>query len=97
MVLSESHCFHRGECLEGETQGRGKDSKKLVRMMLEALTDAKEFPGGLAVKDSVLSLLWVGFDPWPRNFCTPWVQQSKQTKDAKETDSVYRQGDGGGG
>ena len=28
-----------------------------------------EFPGGLVVKDSTLSLLWLGFDtwPWPRN------------------------------
>ena len=25
-----------------------------------------EFPGGLAVKDSVLSLLWHEFNPWPR-------------------------------
>ena len=28
-----------------------------------------EFPGGLVVKDSALSLLWLGFDPWPENFC----------------------------
>ena len=27
-----------------------------------------EFPGGLAVKDSSLSLLWFRFDPWPGNF-----------------------------
>ena len=27
-----------------------------------------EFPGGLAVKDLVLSLLWLGFDPRPRDF-----------------------------
>ena len=32
-------------------------------------------PGGLVVKDLVLSLLWLGslkwhgFDPWPRNLC----------------------------
>ena len=32
------------------------------------------------VKDPVLplqqlgSLLWCGFDPWPRNFCMPWLQ-----------------------
>ena len=25
-----------------------------------------EFPGGLVVKDSALSLLWIGFNPWPR-------------------------------
>ena len=24
-----------------------------------------EFPGGLVVKDMVLSLLWLGFDFWP--------------------------------
>ena len=28
-----------------------------------------EFPGSLVVKDLVLSLLWLGFDPWSRNFC----------------------------
>ena len=27
-----------------------------------------EFPGGLAVKDPPLSL-WLGFNPWPGNFC----------------------------
>ena len=27
-----------------------------------------EIPGGLVVKDSGLSLLWHGFDPWPWNF-----------------------------
>ena len=28
----------------------------------------REFHGGLAVKDPALSLLWLGFNPWPRNF-----------------------------
>ena len=32
-------------------------------------TYTKESPGGLVVKDPTLSLLWHGFDPWPRNFC----------------------------
>ena len=27
-----------------------------------------EFPGGLAVRDLALSLLWQGFDPWSQNF-----------------------------
>ena len=27
-----------------------------------------EFPGGPSVKDLVLSLLWLGFNPWPGNF-----------------------------
>ena len=26
------------------------------------------------VKDPVLSLLWDGFDPWPRNFRMSWAQ-----------------------
>ena len=30
-----------------------------------------EFPGGMVVKDSALSLLWLGFDPWTGNFCMP--------------------------
>ena len=35
------------------------------------------------VKDLTLSLLWLGllmwleFDPWPRNFCVPWVRKNK--------------------
>ena len=29
------------------------------------------FPGGLAVKDSVLSVLWLGFDLCTRNFHMP--------------------------
>ena len=28
----------------------------------------REFPGGLAIKDLVLPLLSLRFDPWPRNF-----------------------------
>ena len=31
----------------------------------------REFPGGLAVKDSALSLPWLGFDPWSGKFCMP--------------------------
>ena len=27
-----------------------------------------EFPGGLEVKDPILSPLWCGFDPWSGNF-----------------------------
>ena len=35
-------------------------------------------------KDLALSLLWLeslwrcGCDPWPRNFCMPWVQTKKE-------------------
>ena len=43
-----------------------------------------EFPGGLAVKSLVLlllwlrSLLWLGFDPWPGNFCGPRAQPGRK-------------------
>ena len=38
------------------------------------------------VKDPALSLLWhwslpwLGFDPWPENFCMPWVWPQKMGK-----------------
>ena len=38
----------------------------------------EEFPGGLAVKNLALSLLWCGLDPWPGNFHMPWVQQKRR-------------------
>ena len=44
------------------------------------------------VKDLVLSpqqlgsLLWHGFDLWPRNFHMPWVQQKKKKKKKRECD-----------
>ena len=43
-----------------------------------------EFPGGLMVKNSVLSLLWLGFDPRPGNFHVLWVQGKKKLKKEKE-------------
>ena len=33
------------------------------------------------MKDSTLSLLWLGFDPGPRNFHMPWVQPKKEKKE----------------
>ena len=48
-------------------------------MLLNSLlkTDKLGFPGGLVVKDSVLSLLWLEFSPWARNLCMPWAQPKK--------------------
>ena len=40
----------------------------------------EEFPNGLAVKDSALSLLWHRFNPWPRNFCMPQTGLENKTK-----------------
>ena len=45
----------------------------------------RECPGGLVVKDLALSfpwlgsLLWHGFEPWPRNFCMPWARPKQKT------------------
>ena len=47
-----------------------------------------EFPGGLVVKDLALSLLWLGFYPWPVNFYMSWVQPKKKKKREREM-SVY--------
>ena len=37
-----------------------------------------DLPGGLEVRDSALPLLWLRFNPWPRNFCTPQVMSQKK-------------------
>ena len=41
------------------------------------LTTISVFPGGLAIKDSVLSLLWLRFEPRPGNFCMLWARPKK--------------------
>ena len=48
--------------------------------------DAEEFPGGLAVKDLALSLLWLGFSLWPGNFGRLQAQPKKKKKN---TDVIY--------
>ena len=45
--------------------------------------EAVEFPGGLAVKDLVLSLLCLGFTPWPENFCMLRVWPGNKNKNGK--------------
>ena len=42
-----------------------------------------EFPGGLPVEDLALSLLWLRFGPWPRNFHMPQVGSSLSKKKKK--------------
>ena len=39
-----------------------------------------ELPGGLAVKDPALSLLWLTSGPWPGNFCLPLGTAKKKKK-----------------
>ena len=46
----------------------------------ERTNEELEFPGGPVVKDLVLSLLWLRFDPWPGNFCMPWWRGRKWPK-----------------
>ena len=61
----------RRELVGGESSWEALEAK-LLRFKIE------EFPGGLAVKDSVWSLLWPGLLLWlgfnPRNFRLPRVQ-----------------------
>ena len=47
----------------------GREYIKLTIIQINQNTSEREFPGGLLVKDPALSLLWLGFDPWPGNFC----------------------------
>ena len=59
--------------------------KSLVqRLLLLAKVISKdavlESPGGPVVKDLVLSLLWLRFNPWPENFCMPWAWPKKVQK-----------------
>ena len=51
----------------------GKKGSVLERRKMVLKIMVKEFPGGLVVKDLVLSLLWLKFDPCPGNLCMPWV------------------------
>ena len=55
------------------------------------------------LKDSTLSLLWLGlllwreFDPWPGNFCMPHVQPKKKEKVLIITRNNVKQGRWGRG
>ena len=46
----------------------GKINKLYKHKRVVQTTPFQECLGGLVVKDSALSLLWPGFDPWPGNF-----------------------------
>ena len=59
---------------------------KVAELIFEIVV--QEFPGGLVVKDLALSLLWLRFDPWPRNFCMLQAQ-SEKTKQNKELFNIF--------
>ena len=46
-----------------------------------------EFPGGPAIKNLALSLLWLRLDAWPRKFCIleapPNIKKKKKSQDLK--------------
>ena len=49
-----------------------------------------ECPGGLAVKDLVLPLLWLGFNPWPKNFYMHRCDQKKKKNKKNSQNSLRR-------
>ena len=53
---------------------------------------AEEFPGGLVVKDSKLSQLWLGFNPWPGNFgmLQAWPKE-KIGKEMKQKEKKWKE------
>lgn len=65
-----------------------KRTKDKAIVILDLKSDEKigEFPGGLAVQDPAISLLWLGslqccgFDSWPRNFCMLRMKGEKKEK-----------------
>jgi len=67
----------------GPPYAAGAAIEKAKRQKQKTKTKTKkmqEFPGGLAVKDPVLSLLRPGFEPWPGNFHIPWGTAKKKKK-----------------
>ena len=66
----------KGDLIKGEGAKTGLTAEQACHNRIPILPNIsftskkkQEFPGGLSIKDPVLSLLWHGLDPWPRNFC----------------------------
>lgn len=53
----------------------------------------EEFPGGLMGKDTVLSLLWLGFTPWQGTSSCPWRPPHPPKKKMVETTMVEFRGE----
>lgn len=76
----------RGEKLSFQSSGQvaGRQgwcrTKPVKAAMLGRLLQGEEFPGGPEDKDSPLSLLWLWFNPWSRNFCLLWAWPMKERK-----------------
>ena len=84
LITEEAACVRGGG---GELSAPSPYFRHKSKTALKKLSILKkhllEFHGGLVVKDPVLSLLWAGsllwlwFNPWPRNFCMLWVWPKK--------------------
>ena len=42
------------------------------------------------VKDLALLLLWLELDPWPRNFCMPWVWPRKRERERERERARFK-------
>ena len=61
--------------------GKKQGSKHWMILGKTLKLENEGVPGGLAVKDSALPLLWLGFDSRSWNFCVPWAWPKKKKKD----------------
>ena len=65
-------------CSEGEG---GDEDHESFWFFLFFFLRVEKIPTSLtAVKDLAWSLWWLGFGPWPKNFCMPRVQPKKKKK-----------------
>ena len=70
------------------TVGSALKSKKKKKKKKKITIPILEFPGGFAVQDPVLSLLWHRFNPWPATLGMP-------KKKKKEYPYSYQKGNKG--
>ena len=52
-------------------------SKYFINKLKSRIQGVPWWPGA---KDSVMSLLWLRFGPWPRNFHMPWARKGEKKK-----------------
>ena len=57
---------------DGEVESEESNERQLFQ------EGCQEFPGGLVVKDPVMSLLWGVVHPWSQNFQVPEAQRKKK-------------------
>ena len=64
-------------------------SKYFINKLKSRIQGVPWWPGA---KDSVMSLLWLKFGPWPRNFHMPWARKGEKKKKRTEVSEIQRQG-----